>query len=131
MNEPPVVRQFVLCDEVRLNPNNPRKINAYGLTVRLRSVDGRFPLVCRQLCTYIALSNGRGRGVGQVVAVEVDTGKVCWATSSQSIDLGVNPLAIHAFNFRMRNCVFPAPGAYAIQFRYNGHEVAEQTLIVG
>jgi hypothetical protein len=131
MNEVPVVRQFVLCDYVAPDPDNPRKINAFGLTVRVRSLDGRFPTLCEQLSTYLALSNGRGRGVGQVVAVRVETGEVCWATAPQPIDFGTNPLAIHAFSFRMRNCVFPAPGPYAIEFRYNGVAIADQTLIVG
>jgi hypothetical protein len=131
MNEAPVVRQFVLCDTIARDPENPRKINAYGLLVRVRSLDGRYPTLCKLLTSYLSLSNGRGKGVGQVVAVRVETGEECWATTAQDLDFGANPLAVHALSFRMENCLFPAPGPYAIEFRYNGVAVAEQTLIVG
>jgi Family of unknown function (DUF6941) len=130
MNEAPIVRQMLLCDEVSADPENPRRINAYGLMIRLVSRDGQFPLLCERFCTYLTVANGRGQGIGQVVAVRVETGEIAWASKSHKMSFGANPLTTHAYSFQMQNCVFPAPGPYAIEFRYNGIAIAEQTLIV-
>jgi hypothetical protein len=130
VNLAPIVRLMLLCDHVGADADNPRRINAYGLMIRLRSLDGHFPILCSQFCTYLALSNGRGRGFGQVVAVRVENGEIVWNSRAHLMDFGTDPLLMHGFSFQMQNCEFTALGPYAIEFRYNGVAIAEQTLIV-
>jgi hypothetical protein len=130
MNEAPVVKYMILCEDARLEEPPPRRLNIYGLMFRLRSEAGTFPVRCPKICALLVLRNGRGTGTGVVSAVHDDTGIVCWRSKPQTLDFGADPLEFRGAYFRGENAIFPAPGAYTLEFRYNGVVLATQSLDV-
>src|SRR5262249_23047381 len=130
MNEPPVVQYMILCEDARFEGPPPGRLNVYALTFRLNSRGGIFPRHFPNLCAFLLLRNGRGTGIGQVVGVHEDTGRVVCRSAPQNLNLGTDPLEFRGAFFRMKNIVLPAKGAYTFEFRYNGVVLATQSLIV-
>jgi hypothetical protein len=127
----PVVRHMLLCDEVQADADNPRKINLFGLVSTIRaSAAEDFPLRQAELCVYLQLCEVRGTGKGRVVAVDAETAEPVFASREHDIREGNSPLDVLGFTFRLRECVFPRPALYLIQFRYNGKVLAQQPLLV-
>lgn len=129
MNEPPLVRYMIVCEDARLEGQNARRLNIYGLLLRWRSPTSTFPQICPQLCIFLVLSNGRGTGTGVISAIHEETGLVCWR-ATQTLRFGNDPLAFRGAYFRVKNAIFPVPGAYTLEFRYNDAVLAAQTLKV-
>jgi hypothetical protein len=130
-NIDPVVRNMVLCRDVRLNPTNPLDSDILGLITYVRPVaPARFPVELDQLCVYLQLTGGRGSGNAQVVTLFADTGEAIFATSVRRIDHPPDPLVVKPYVFRIRQCRFPRPGLYWVVFRYNGRELSERELFV-
>jgi hypothetical protein len=121
---------MVLCEDARLEGPPPRRLNVYGLMLRLRSDAGVFPVRLPMVCAFLALRNGRGTGTGMVSAVHDDTGRVVWNSAPQEFNFGTDPLEFRGAYFRVRNAIFPAAGAYTFEFRYNSVVLASQSLIV-
>jgi hypothetical protein len=130
MNEAPIVKAMLLCDDVRPNEANPNRHDIVGLMTRLWSDTGAFPMICRQLCVYVIVTNGRGRGTGLVACVHEETGLTIWRTVSRELRFGNDPLAIQGDYYRMRDVIFPVPGVYNFEYRYNGIVLATQSLVV-
>jgi hypothetical protein len=130
MNLPPVVRYIILCEDARFEGDDVKRLNIHGLTLRLRSDSGNFPARFPQLCTFLVFANGRGKGTGAVTCIHDDTDLVCWRTPPQTLKFFANPLGLRGAYFRVTNPIFPEPGAYTIEFRYNGVVLASQSLIV-
>ena len=80
MNEPPVVEQMILCDEVRVHPGKLKKWDIIGLVFRFRSSKKERPIRMPRLSVFLRLANGRGEGEGRIVFVEYDTGRPCGAS---------------------------------------------------
>jgi len=122
---------MLLCDEVRHDPDNPLKIDVFGLVSTIRALsDPPFPLRLPQLCTYLQLTGGRGTGQGQIATIHADTDQVAFTSVASALTFGSDPLAVLGVVFRMRDCPFPEPGLYWVQFRYNEKVLAQQALVV-
>ena len=65
MNEPPVVEQMILCDEVRVHPGKLKKWDIIGLVFRFRSSKKERPIRMPRLSVFLRLANGRGEGEGR------------------------------------------------------------------
>ncbi len=127
----PVVRLMLLCDEVAHDPDNPLKVNVFGLVSTLHATsDPPFPLRHTQLCVYLQVTGGRGTGQGEVVAIHADSDQVAFRSPATALTFGGDPLAVLGLVFRLRDCPFPEPGLYWVQFRYNGTLLAQQPLVV-
>jgi hypothetical protein len=127
----PVVRHMLLCDRAMSDPENPHRIDVFGLAnLIVVRPDAVFPFIQPQISVYLELAGGRGRGAGRIVVVQADTEQAVFGSQFHSLDFGTNPLAIVARVFRILDCVFPRPGLYWVEFRYNGKVIAQQPLEV-
>lgn len=130
-NIPPVVRSYVLCDDVAPNTRDPSKIDAYGIFHEVRHDPvGGYPAVLPVMCAYLRLSGGRGAGVGRVVAIEADTGTPVFASLPHPITYPADPLALIPVVFRILDCRFPRAGLYWIEFWHDGQELISEPLTV-
>ncbi len=62
----PVVRYMVVCEDVQTGPENLRRISLVGLISAIRSLeDPPFPLLYREICVYLLLTECRGPAEGK------------------------------------------------------------------
>ncbi len=127
----PVVRYMLLCEDLRLDPQNRRQVTIIGLVSNIHSLDQPpYPLIYRELCVFLALTEGRGRGEGRINCVFEETGEKAFETAKRQIQFGRDPLEVVGVTFRIRDCRFPFPGRYSVQFWYNEEKVAEHPLLM-
>ena len=125
----PIVRYMLLCDDWRLDGPTNRRVTIVGLLWNVHSVeDPPYPLLLREFCVFLALTEGRGRGDGHIACVSEDSGVVAFTTRRRPIAFRPDPLDVLGVPFRIRDGVFPRPGRYSIQFWYDGVMVAERPL---
>jgi hypothetical protein len=125
----PVVRYMILCEDWGVDLANPRRVNIYGLLSNIHSVDQpSYPLLYRELCVFLALTEGRGAADGQIVCVFEETGQKVFETPNRQIAFGADPLEVVGVPFRIRDCPFPRAGVYLVQFWYDGEKVEERPL---
>jgi hypothetical protein len=131
MSVPPIVRYMLICDDVEVEKTTPLRLNIEGLlsTIYVRDVFP-FPARVRLLCVLLTLTEGRGRGIGQILCVHEESGQNEFASSRRKIQFPSDPLAITSVVFRLHDCPFREPGMYLFQFWYNGVKLAEQPLRV-
>jgi hypothetical protein len=130
MNEPPIARHFIACENVIANPAALRySLQDLAFLVH-PPVGGRYPLLDPELCFFALLTNGRGvhdfaveqrRGVGPAV-------QFIWRSRTGKIDLGNDPTALFGLPLRFRNVVFPLPGQYEFVLLCDGIELASELI---
>jgi hypothetical protein len=87
-------------------------------------------LLYREICVFLQLTECRGPADGRIEIHHADSGKVVFRTRTRTIPFGNDPLEVVAVTFRVRNCLFPEPGLYAVQFWYNEQMFAQQPLLL-
>src|SRR5690242_5168770 len=123
----PVVRYMLLCDDWRIDAANNRRITIIGLISNIHALDDPpFPLLHREMCVFLALTNGHGQGEGNIVCVFESSGNEIFATSSRPIAFGPDPLEVLGVVFRVRDISFPQAGLYSVQFWYEDQLVEER-----
>jgi hypothetical protein len=127
----PIVRHMLVCDDVRLDPDNPHKVHVFGLVSTIQSsAEPSFPLLHPQLCIYLQVTGGRGSGEGEIVVVRADSEETGFASAAHALSFPANPLSVTGIVFRIQDCLFPEPGLYWVQFRYNEQTLAREPLLV-
>jgi hypothetical protein len=125
----PVVRYMLLCDDWQLDPGNDRRITVHGLMSNVHSTDDPpYPLLLRELCVLLVVTDGYGQGMGRVVCVNEDTGQGVFRSADHLLVFGPDPLDIAGVSFRLRDCRFRGPGLYSVQFWFESELVAECPL---
>ena len=125
----PVVRYMILCEDWSTAPDRPRRVSIHGLLSNIYSVEQPpYPLNYKELCVFLALTEGRGTGIVQIVGVFEETGQTIFETPQHQVDLGTDPLEVVGLPFRIRDCCFPHPGMYSVHFWYNGEKMEERPL---
>jgi hypothetical protein len=125
----PVVRYMLLCEDCRGDPDNPRHVDILGLLTNIRSLDDPpYPLLYRELCVYVALTECRGEGLARIVCTWEDSGQPVFASPERNLVVGEDPLEVVQVLFRMQACPFPGPGLYSVQLWYN-EEMIEECLL--
>lgn len=125
----PIIRYMLLCDDWRLDGPNDRRVTIIGLIGNIHSVDEPpYPLFYREFCVFLVLTEGRGQGEGHIVCVFEETGRKVFETRTRPILFPPDPLEVVGVPFRIRNCSFPQPGRYSVQFWYDGTMVEERPL---
>ncbi len=128
----PTVRRLIICENVRTDPDNPRRVTLAGLISAIHSLDQPpFPLLYREICVFLQLTECRGPADGRVEIHHADSGDVLFRTQTRMIPFGNDRLEIFGVTFRIRNCLFHALGLYWIQFWYNEQMIAQQPLLLG
>jgi hypothetical protein len=125
----PVVRYMLLCDDWRLEPGTSLRITILGLVSNIHAIDDPpYPLLYKEMCVFLALTEGYGQGQGKIVCVYEETGQTAFETRTRPIPFGSDPLEVVGVPFRIRDCLFPQPGMYSVQFWYEGELVEERPL---
>jgi hypothetical protein len=125
----PVVRYMILCEDWGVDPNNARRVMILGLISNIQGIDDPpYPLLYQEMCVFLALTDGYGQGEGKIICVHEGSGQKAFVTRSRPIIFGPDPLEVVGVAFRIRDCVFPRPGLYSVQFSYEGVVVEERPL---
>jgi len=127
----PTIRYLIVCEDVQADPDNPRRVTLVGLLSAIRSLEQpAFPVLYRELCVFLQLTECRGPADGRIEIQHANSGQVLFRTRTRTIPFGSDPLELFAASFRIRNCLFPEAGLYWIQFWYNEQMVAQQPLLL-
>lgn len=127
----PTVRYLILCEDVQTGPDNPHHVTLVGLLSALRSLEQPpFPLLYREICVFLQLTECRGSADGRIEIHHEDSGQVVFRTRTRTIPFGNDPLEVIGVTFRIRNCLFQQPGLYWVQFWYNEEMIARQPLLL-
>lgn len=127
----PTVRYLIVCEDVQTDSDNPRRVTLVGLLSAIRSLEQPpFPLLYREICVFLQLTECRGPADGRIEIHHADSGQVLFRTRTRTIPFGSDPLEIVGATFRIRNCLFSEPGLYWVQFWYNEQMVARQPLLL-
>jgi hypothetical protein len=120
---------MILCDDWGIDPNNPRRVNIFGLLSNIHPLDDPpYPLWYRELCVFLALTEGRGTGSGQIVCTLEETGQRIFQTPKRQVAFGDDPLEVVGVPFRIRDCRFPQAGLYLVQFWHEDKMLEERPL---
>jgi hypothetical protein len=125
----PEVRYFLLCDQVRTDPNNFHRIDALGLITSIRSTaTPPFPVVRPILCALIAMEAGPGAGELALRIMHEKTGRIIFRSLPRQVRFVGDAQAVRAAVFRIRGCSFPMSGVYWIEAIFAGSVIARQKL---
>ena len=125
----PVVRYMLLCDDWRVDPDNSNRVTIIGLITHIHAVeDPPYPLFYQEMCVFLVLTEGRGKGKGKIVCVFEEDRRKVFETRSRPISFGPDPMEVVGVPFRIRDCSFPRAGLYMVQFWYEGELVEERPL---
>jgi hypothetical protein len=128
---PPVVRHMMLCQEVQADPHDPSKVSLIGIVNAIHSQsDPPFPCQLPLLCVYLQLTGGRGDGQVRITVAAADTGEVIFATPSHQISFVADPVVLQILKVKLKNCVYPRPGVYWVQFWYDEEVLVEVSLVL-
>jgi hypothetical protein len=123
---------MLLCDGVILDPARPTCTHIECLMSSIVSEeDPPFPLLRESFCIYLVLTDcvGRGRGQIRVAYVDGEEEQALFGSPERTLDFaGHSPLELLGVTFRIRDCQFPHPGQYVVQFWYNGAKIEERPL---
>lgn len=120
----PVVRQLLVCEDVRARPGSPNKVDVLGLMSAAGVSRGAFPIRL-MLTVYTVLTSGRGTGEARIVVPAADTDEEVYQSPAYSISFPPDPLRSRGVTFRVSACPFPEPGLYFVELRYNGVALAQ------
>jgi hypothetical protein len=134
MNGPsPTVRYLIACEDIQADPNNPHRISLVNVVSTIRS-QGQppYPLLFRELCVFVQLTECRGDADVEIRVVHADTGRFAYPgpLSPWKAALPNDPLAVVGLPFRIRDLDFEESGLYWIQFWYDGAVLAQQPLLL-
>jgi hypothetical protein len=129
----PVVRYLIVCEDIQTDPNDPRRVTLVNLISAIRSTgQPPFPLLYRELCVFVQLTECRGSAGVEVRIIHADTGQFGYPGPGQpwAVALPNDPLEVVGLRFRIRNIPFPVPGLYWVQFCCGGELLAQQPLVL-
>jgi hypothetical protein len=66
----------------------------------------------------------------RIEIVEADSDRIVFRTPTNIVSFGNDPLHVANISVRIRNCEFPAPGLYWVQFWYNEEAIAQQPVLL-
>src|SRR5713101_824143 len=101
MAVPPIIRYMLLCEDWKLDPATNRRLTIIGLITNIHAVDQPpYPLLYREMCVFLALTEGRGQGEGQIVCAFEETGQRVFESPKRPIAFGSDPLEVVGVPFR-------------------------------
>jgi hypothetical protein len=131
MSVNPVVRNLLVCEEVATDPGNLNRVSLVGLIHAIRSLEKPpYPLLYRPFEVIVQMTGCRGPGEVRVEIRVADTNELVFRTRARLAPFRDDPLCLYGLRFRIRDCRFPAPGLYWIQFWYNNAVLSQQPIIL-
>ena len=127
----PVIRNMILCEDVVADPDNHRRISLIGLLSAIHSTgEIPYPLLYREICVYVQMTECTGAGDFGVQTYQADTGDLVFETKTYQHHFSTDPLELHGIVSRMKNCRFSEPGPYWFEFCYDGSVEAWCSLVM-
>lgn len=125
----PIIQYLIACDDVKADPNNPQRINVFGLITNIRSTGAPpFPAV-RPLFSVLALmTRCQGEADLSVRIVQNATGHIIFETPARRVRFVGDPFDVVGAVFRIRNCVFPAAGLYWVELVYSNTAITRRPV---
>ena len=124
----PVVRSMILCEDVVPGPEGTGNVHLMNVFSAIRPRLG-FPYRLPELCVFLQLSDAIGQAPGRIVGCQADTDRLVFASPEHLIRFH-NRLQVKWALFRLKDCPFPTPGLYWIEFHCNGRWVADQSVLL-
>jgi hypothetical protein len=128
----PVARYMLVCDDLITDARWPGKPLIVGLISLIRWPEQpveRFTL--GTMCVYLVLTGGRGAGTARVVCRDDFSGAEIFRFGDQPLSFeGLDPVGLYGVVFRLRDCHFPRPGAYSVEFDFDDRVVEQRLLNV-
>lgn len=123
MAEVPMARNLFVCEQVIVD-HYTRNVSLINCTSGW-AID-QFPSDLQRFCVYAILSNGLGNCAMRVRIVHLTDESEIF---ERRIDYRFSdPLSVLKFNLRIRQCIFPEEGRYAVQLFANDEQIAETVL---
>ena len=116
---------MVLCDGLKESDEEPDVFNLIGVRAVVEA--SSFPALCPRLYVFLHLSGHQGETSCHIEIDRTETNEVIYETASKTIKFR-GPGAVVPVYFRVRNCVFPAPGVYYVQIFNDGKLIGERPL---
>ncbi len=125
----PIVQNLIVCEDIEVDPANPKRDKLVNVLRSIRSDDKPpYPHRHAKVCVLVLLTACRGQGEVRLEVREDETEDVIARTKTQTVSFPNSPLTVYRLRFRLRDCNFPAPGLYWIQFWY-GDQMLDQEAI--
>jgi len=127
----PVVRHFIVCEDMLRHPDNPNKVTLVNLISTIRPLDDAgFPLCVPQLCVFAQATECRGTGILHLRIEQSDSGEEVFRSSDWVQTFSNRPLDVVGIPFRILDCTFPTPGVYDVELWYGADRIAQQPIRV-
>jgi hypothetical protein len=129
----PVVRYLIVCEDVQVDPDNRRRATLVNLISTIHSLEQpAFPLLCRELCVFVQMTECQGSAEVELRIVHADTGQFVYPGPQVPwrADLPSDPLEVVGLPFRIRNIEFPEAGLYWVQLWYNSQLLAQASVLL-
>jgi hypothetical protein len=129
----PTLRNLIACEDIRIDPASPRKASLLNLLSTIRSLEEPpYPLLYRELCVFVQLTECRGAADVALTIANEDSGALAYPGPARPwrANLPNAPLEIVGLPFRIRNILFAEAGMYWIQFWYNDKVLGQQPLML-
>ncbi len=111
----PVPKSVFLCDDVVADPAS-QKIHVLGVFNAIRPAGPEvFPYSLGQLCVFLQLIGGAGEIHAHVEILNASTEELVYTSPKHPLRFSGRHSTISAC-FRIRDCSFPKPGVYLVEF---------------
>lgn len=125
----PIVRYFILCDDVEADPINPLRITIRRLLNKLySSAEPPFPFVCPQFRVLALFACCPSRGDLLLRIVREGGVHPVFQTAVRRMRFVGGPLVTAGARFTIENCRFPEAGLYWVECVFSGMVLARQAL---
>ena len=122
----PVVRMLAACEDMAIEG---KQASLLRLLLNIRSSEvPPYPLLVKEVCVYVVLTEVRGSGSFSVRIVKANSNVEVSYSGIRHHTFGNDPLAVHGLPFRLHDCLFPEAGLYSIEFWFEQSLVAETPL---
>jgi hypothetical protein len=131
-SEVPVVRHFIACQEVVVQPGS-RNATLKNLIHSIVRLPGEpFPCICPQIALYAVLANGRGEHDFAIEMTLFDKAveRALFKTNPRRVDLGQDPTTVHGLPIRLNAVIFDQVGQYAFYLLCDGQRIVQEQVEV-
>ena len=123
----PRVQAMVVCDAIKESEEEGGVYHLGG--VRSALIVPSFPALRPRLSVLAQISGHSGTVSLRIVVNRVETDETVFESRAKEY-LFHDPMTVVTVVFRVRNCVFPAPGVYYVQLFHEGKLISERPLTV-
>lgn len=126
----PVVRSLVACEEI-VRDADTQQVSLLRVVNTVRSNGApAYPALRPHFAVFAVLTSGRGAGELWMEIRAAEGEGVIYASPRQRVAFPDDPLMLHGASYRIRNLVFPLPGLYWVQLRYDGAVIADLPVVL-